>query len=173
VRTIAHMQRKLKMAQYSTGGFIVLPGGYGTFEELMEMVTWNQVNTLQKVLPYMATSCRVADDQLGIHKLPVIVVNGELTPSMAIDDRAEANTSVGNFYTPMVALLEGGVSAGFIAPQNLSLLKVVDLEGGAEANADDSKADQWGAAVLKALKEWSLPVGTVVVPLDQIWLNLY
>jgi hypothetical protein len=66
--------------------------------------------------------------------------------------RAEANPLVGNFYTPMVALLEGGVSAGFIAPQNLSLLKVVDLEGGAEANAD----------------EWSLPVGTVVVPLDQI-----
>lgn len=36
-------QRKLKMAQYSTGGFIVLPGGYGTFEEMMEMITWNQV----------------------------------------------------------------------------------------------------------------------------------
>lgn len=32
------------MAQYSTGGFVVLPGGYGTFEELMEMVTWNQVS---------------------------------------------------------------------------------------------------------------------------------
>ena len=31
------------MAQYSTGGFIVLPGGYGTFEEMMEMITWNQV----------------------------------------------------------------------------------------------------------------------------------
>lgn len=31
------------MAQLSTGGFVVLPGGYGTFEELLEMVTWNQV----------------------------------------------------------------------------------------------------------------------------------
>lgn len=32
------------MAQVSTGGFIVLPGGYGTFEEMMEMITWNQVS---------------------------------------------------------------------------------------------------------------------------------
>jgi hypothetical protein len=31
------------MAKLSTGGFVVLPGGFGTFEELMEMVTWNQV----------------------------------------------------------------------------------------------------------------------------------
>lgn len=31
------------MAKLSTGGFIVLPGGFGTFEELMEMITWNQV----------------------------------------------------------------------------------------------------------------------------------
>jgi predicted Rossmann-fold nucleotide-binding protein len=32
------------MANYSTGGFIVLPGGYGTFEEMMEMITWNQAS---------------------------------------------------------------------------------------------------------------------------------
>jgi predicted Rossmann-fold nucleotide-binding protein len=34
----------MKMAQLSTGGFIVLPGGYGTYEEMMEMITWNQVS---------------------------------------------------------------------------------------------------------------------------------
>ncbi len=27
-------QRKAKMAELSTGGFVVLPGGYGTFEEV-------------------------------------------------------------------------------------------------------------------------------------------
>jgi len=32
------------MAQLSTGGFVVLPGGYGTYEEMMEMITWNQVS---------------------------------------------------------------------------------------------------------------------------------
>lgn len=37
-------KRKMKMAQLSTGGFVVLPGGYGTYEEMMEMITWNQVS---------------------------------------------------------------------------------------------------------------------------------
>ena len=37
------------MANYSTGGFICLPGGYGTFEEMMEMITWNQVCRLRKL----------------------------------------------------------------------------------------------------------------------------
>ncbi|KAJ9123447.1 hypothetical protein QFC24_003661 [Naganishia onofrii] len=31
-------ERKLRMAKISTGGFIVLPGGFGTFEEVMEMI---------------------------------------------------------------------------------------------------------------------------------------
>ncbi len=37
-------------------GFIALPGGYGTLEELMEVVTWNQ---------------------LGIHSRGVVVMNVE------------------------------------------------------------------------------------------------
>jgi uncharacterized protein (TIGR00730 family) len=36
------------------GGFVALSGGYGTFEELMEVTTWNQ---------------------LGIHGMPVVVYN--------------------------------------------------------------------------------------------------
>ncbi|KAJ8113940.1 hypothetical protein OPT61_g4052 [Boeremia exigua] len=38
------------------GGFVALSGGYGTFEELMEVTTWNQ---------------------LGIHGMPVVVFNVE------------------------------------------------------------------------------------------------
>ncbi|KAF8759093.1 putativelysine decarboxylase [Rhizoctonia solani] len=46
-------ERKKTMATHS-GAFIGLPGGYGTFEEVLEVVTWNQ---------------------LGIHLKPVIVIN--------------------------------------------------------------------------------------------------
>lgn len=35
-------------------GFVALAGGYGTIEEVMEMVTWNQ---------------------LGIHRCPIVLVN--------------------------------------------------------------------------------------------------
>jgi len=48
-------QRKALMAQRSDA-FVVLPGGYGTLDELCEMLTW---------------------DQLGIHAKPVVVVNLE------------------------------------------------------------------------------------------------
>lgn len=54
-------ERKQRMAAESNLGFIGLPGGYGTFEEVMEMVTWTQ---------------------LGIHRKPMVLlnVNGFYTP---------------------------------------------------------------------------------------------
>jgi len=47
--------RKRLMAQ-EANAFIALPGGYGTAEELFEVVTWNQ---------------------LGIHDCPIILLNTE------------------------------------------------------------------------------------------------
>ncbi len=46
-------ERKQRMAA-SSAGFIGLPGGFGTFEEVMEMITWSQ---------------------LGIHNKPVVLAN--------------------------------------------------------------------------------------------------
>ncbi len=46
-------ERKARMADLADG-FVALPGGYGTYEELFEVLTWTQ---------------------LGIHHKPVVVVN--------------------------------------------------------------------------------------------------
>lgn len=40
-------QRKLKMQELSDG-FITLPGGFGTLEELFEIITWSQLGLHQK-----------------------------------------------------------------------------------------------------------------------------
>lgn len=48
-------ERKALMAQYADA-FVALPGGFGTFDELCEMATWNQ---------------------LGIHAKPMVLVNVE------------------------------------------------------------------------------------------------
>lgn len=54
VKTVADMhQRKAEMAKHSDA-FIALPGGYGTLEELLEVITWAQ---------------------LGIHEKPVGLLN--------------------------------------------------------------------------------------------------
>ncbi|KAF8393598.1 hypothetical protein HHK36_021842 [Tetracentron sinense] len=54
VRTVSDMhERKAEMAR-EADAFIALPGGYGTMEELLEMITWSQ---------------------LGIHNKPVGLLN--------------------------------------------------------------------------------------------------
>ncbi|KAM3357372.1 cytokinin riboside 5'-monophosphate phosphoribohydrolase LOG7 [Capsicum galapagoense] len=56
VRTVSGMhQRKAEMARQADA-FIALPGGYGTLEELLEVITWAQ---------------------LGIHRKPVGLLNVE------------------------------------------------------------------------------------------------
>jgi uncharacterized protein (TIGR00730 family) len=61
-------QRKARMAELADG-FIALPGGFGTLEELVEMLTWAQ---------------------LGIHDKPVAIVDtlGFFSPLVEMFDRA-------------------------------------------------------------------------------------
>ncbi|KAG2348441.1 hypothetical protein BDR05DRAFT_986984 [Suillus weaverae] len=40
-------ERKIEMAK-RVGAFVGLPGGYGTFEEILEVITWNQLNIHNK-----------------------------------------------------------------------------------------------------------------------------
>ncbi|KAK3138133.1 hypothetical protein QOZ80_5AG0364980 [Eleusine coracana subsp. coracana] len=68
VNVVADMhERKAEMARQSEA-FIALPGGYGTMEELLEMITWSQ---------------------LGIHDKPVGLLNvdGYYDPLLALFDK--------------------------------------------------------------------------------------
>jgi len=53
IRTETMHERKQKMAELSDG-FVILPGGLGTLDELFEILTWRQ---------------------LGLHDKPIIIVN--------------------------------------------------------------------------------------------------
>lgn len=48
-------ERKLKMHELSDG-IITLPGGYGTMEELFEMMTWGQLGLHQKPIAILNTN---------------------------------------------------------------------------------------------------------------------
>jgi len=63
-------ERKAKMAELSNG-FVAMPGGYGTFEEFCEIITWAQ---------------------LGMHRMPcgILNVNGYYDPLMKLFDHAVA-----------------------------------------------------------------------------------
>ncbi len=48
-------ERKMKMHELSDG-FITLPGGFGTLEELFEIITWSQLGLHQKPIGLLNTS---------------------------------------------------------------------------------------------------------------------
>jgi uncharacterized protein (TIGR00730 family) len=77
LRVVGSMhERKALMAELSDA-FIALPGGYGTFEEFCEVLTWTQ---------------------LGLHRKPcgILNVDGYYDPLLALFDRAVA----GQFVKP-------------------------------------------------------------------------
>jgi uncharacterized protein (TIGR00730 family) len=78
-------ERKAVMAELSDA-FLVLPGGYGTWEEFFEVLTWSQ---------------------LGIHRKPCAVLNvsGYYDPLLAMADRATAEGFVRQVHRE--ALLSG------------------------------------------------------------------
>ncbi len=45
-------ERKARMAELAAG-FVVLPGGFGTFDEAFEILTWNQLGLITKPLVFL------------------------------------------------------------------------------------------------------------------------
>jgi CCR4-NOT complex subunit CAF16 len=95
--------RKKRMAAESDLGFVALPGGFGTFEEVFEMVTWTQ---------------------LGIHRKPIVLVNvaGFYDPlramvQKAISDEfiASAGANIISFVDEQDAKKEGGWGKAVVA----------------------------------------------------------
>lgn len=68
--------RKAAMSERADA-YVVLPGGFGTLDELFEVLTWKQ---------------------LGMHKKAIVLVD------------------LGGFYQPLLAQVEGAVTAGFLRP---------------------------------------------------------
>jgi uncharacterized protein (TIGR00730 family) len=77
-------ERKAAMAD-AADAFVMLPGGFGTFDEFFEVLTWTQ---------------------LGIHAKPCGILD------------------VAGFFTPLRALLDGAVTAGFVHPAHRDMVLV-------------------------------------------------
>ena len=69
VRVVNTMHERKAMMANLSDAFIAMPGGFGTFEELMEIITWGQ---------------------LGIHQKPIGLLNvdGYYDPLLTMIDRA-------------------------------------------------------------------------------------
>src|SRR5215469_4663527 len=77
-------QRKARMVALSDA-FLILPGGYGTLDEMLEIVTWSQ---------------------LRLHAKPCVLIN------------------IIGYWDGLLSFLDSTVRAGFLKPENRSLLLV-------------------------------------------------
>ncbi len=82
-------ERKARMAELADG-FLALPGGFGTFEELFEVLTWTQ---------------------LGIHRKPAVVLNvrGFFDPLLA---QASRSVDEGFMRPAHTGLLQSAATVG-------------------------------------------------------------
>lgn len=79
-------QRKSRLAQISDA-FIALPGGYGTFEELFEILTWAQI---------------------GLHRKPVGLLNtrGYFDPLMSLINHAQREGFIYEEHRQLISINE-------------------------------------------------------------------
>ena len=93
--------RKLKMHELSEG-IIALPGGYGTLEELFEMITWSQLGLHQNPIGILNTN-GFYDDLLKM--LEKMVAQGFLKQEnyelLLVDDNVDALLKKMQDYKPM------------------------------------------------------------------------
>lgn len=85
-----HTRKRTMAERVSEGGlgsgFVALAGGYGTLEEVMEMVTWNQ---------------------LGIHKLPIVLVN------------------INGYWDGLLNWVRNSIDQGFVGQGNANIIMEV------------------------------------------------
>ena len=95
-------ERKLKMHELSDG-FIALPGGYGTLEELFEIITWGQLGLHQK--PIGILNCNHFFDSM-LQFLDVMVADGFLKQEnremLLVDSTSEGLLEQMRNYEPLV-----------------------------------------------------------------------
>ncbi|TMU56822.1 TIGR00730 family Rossman fold protein [Flagellimonas algicola] len=95
-------QRKVKMHELSDG-FIALPGGYGTLEELFEIITWGQLGLHQK--PIGILNCNNFFDSM-LQFLDTMVTQGFLKQEnremLLVHTTAEGLLEQMRNYTPVM-----------------------------------------------------------------------
>ncbi|KAL8240084.1 hypothetical protein R6Q59_013439 [Mikania micrantha] len=145
VRPVLDMhERKAEMARQADA-FIALPGGYGTLEELLEVITWAQ---------------------LGIHKKPVKVaftcffIENHVVLSVCYTSFYKLQIGLLNvegYYNSLLSFIDKAVDEGFVTPnarriivsaqtahELLSKLEVYELENGTGVKSSWEMEQQLG-----------------------------
>ncbi len=114
MHSVTDMRSRKRGLAEAGDAYVALPGGHGTMEELMEMISFKQ---------------------LGFHDRPIVVLN------------------VGDYYRPLLQMIDRGFEQGFIHPQFADLFQVastpkealalLDQEAGSERPERPDRPDKY------------------------------
>ena len=90
-------ERKARMAELACG-FVVLPGGFGTFDEAFEILTWNQLGLVKKPLVFL--------DGTGFYQ-PLLAALDHVVESGFVSPAFRSMATVASTPTDAVALASG------------------------------------------------------------------
>lgn len=87
LRIVSTMHERKALMHQLSAGFVVLPGGLGTFEEFFEVLTWAQ---------------------LGLHRKPIVVldIDGYYRPLVELLDHAESSGFMRSADRELVTVVE-------------------------------------------------------------------
>ncbi|KAJ8768848.1 hypothetical protein K2173_023752 [Erythroxylum novogranatense] len=101
VKAVADMhQRKAEMARQSDA-FIALPGGYGTLEELLEVITWAQLGIHDKPVK-------------NVYPSPPTFANTQMLNQF--DYLQVGLLNVDGYYNSLLSFIDKAIEEGFIKP---------------------------------------------------------
>ncbi|KAJ7001570.1 cytokinin riboside 5'-monophosphate phosphoribohydrolase LOG5-like [Populus alba x Populus x berolinensis] len=110
VKPVADMhQRKAEMARNSDC-FIALPGGYGTLEELLEVITWAQLGIHDKPVSFLI--CPTKTSLVLYFKLLTLFPKNEQVGLLNVD----------GYYNYLLTFIDKAVDDGFIKPSQRNII---------------------------------------------------
>lgn len=90
-------ERKARMAELACG-FVVMPGGFGTFDEAFEILTWNQLGLVKKPLVFL--------DGTGFYR-PLLSALDSVVDAGFVSDQFRRIATVASSPVEAVALASG------------------------------------------------------------------
>jgi predicted Rossmann-fold nucleotide-binding protein len=90
---------------------LLTSGGYGTMEELLEMITWSQLGIHDKPVSISILSAMSIDNKYLLHQGHFKKL---IYGALIIDLQQVGLLNVDGYYDPLLALFDKGAAEGFI-----------------------------------------------------------
>lgn len=107
VTVVESMHERKEMMAAKSDAFVALPGGFGTLDELVEIITWvSAVFTMADRAGLTDNLFGAGQSQIGIHAKPIVLFNAD------------------GFFDNFLKMMEDFYASGFVDEETRGILSV-------------------------------------------------